>query len=56
MNNTNKEIPDPKKHKTVSLVKSTIRMIGYILLIYSIPTSIGVLVLSEVLGVMEEMV
>jgi hypothetical protein len=53
-------VPDPKKHLVVSLVKSGIRIVGYLLLLgipsqYAIAASI-ILVLSEVVGIVEELV
>ena len=48
--------PDAKKHQILSFIKSGIRIFGYILLAVDIPTAIVVLVLSEVLGIFEELV
>lgn len=53
-------VPDPKKHLVVSLVKSGIRIVGYLLLL-GIPSSWAiaasvVLVASEVVGIVEELV
>ena len=52
--------PDPKKHLIVSLVKSGIRIGGYLLLLgipssWAIAASI-VLIASEVVGILEELV
>ena len=52
--------PDPKKHLVVSLMKSGIRIIGYLLL-FGIPSSWAygaaiVLIASEVVGIVEELV
>jgi len=41
-------------HKKISLIKSTLRLIGYLLLLVQPTWAIGVLVLSEVLGILEE--
>jgi hypothetical protein len=51
-----KHMPNQKRHKIVSLIKSTIRIAGYVLIPYSIPLSVSVLVLSEVVGIIEELV
>lgn len=48
--------PDPKKHQLVSFVKSAVRIAGYILLGYNIPLGITILVLSELIGIAEELV
>lgn len=55
-----KYVPDPKMHLIVSLVKSGIRIIGYLLLlgIHSPWATIAsiVLIASEVVGIGEELV
>tara|TARA_R110001632_G_scaffold107392_1_gene217022 strand:+ start:324 stop:479 length:156 start_codon:yes stop_codon:yes gene_type:complete len=48
--------PDPKLHQQVSFLKSAVRIIGYILLPFSITTAMLALVLSEVIGIFEELV
>lgn len=48
--------PDPKKHQIISFVKSLIRIIGYIVLLYDIPLAVFTLVLSEAIGIYEELV
>ena len=57
---TNKENsmkqPDPKLHQQVSFIKSAVRIVGYILLPFSITTAMLALVLSEVIGIFEELV
>ena len=50
------KIPDPKLHQAISFLKSAIRIIGYGCLLYDIKTGVIVLVASEVIGVIEEMV
>ena len=52
----NKHIPDPRKHKIISLIKSLIRIAGYTLLLINLPIAVGVLILSEVLGIIEELI
>ena len=51
-----KHMPNQRLHKIVSLIKSTIRIGGYLLIPISIPTAVGVLVLSEIIGIIEELV
>jgi hypothetical protein len=52
----NQKIPDPKKHQTISFIKSGIRILGYFLFLYNIEVALGVLVLSEGIGIYEELV
>ena len=49
-------MPDQKKHLIVSLVKSGTRLVGYSLLLYSLPIAVFVLILSELIGIIEELV
>lgn len=48
--------PDAKKHQIISFIKSGIRIIGYILIPFNLPWAAGVLVFSEIIGILEEMV
>lgn len=50
------EQPDASKHQIVSFVKSTIRIIGYCFLPFSLITATILLILSEVVGIVEELV
>jgi hypothetical protein len=50
------KIPDPKKHQTISFIKSGIRILGYFLLPFNILIGAGVLILSEIVGIYEELV
>lgn len=49
-------IPDPKKHQTISFIKSGIRILGYFLLPFNLLLGAGVLILSEIVGIYEELV
>jgi len=49
-------MPDQKKHQIVSFIKSGVRLFGYGLLLYSVPIAVGVLILSEAIGIIEELV
>ena len=48
--------PDAKKHQIVSFIKSGIRILGYILIPFNLFWAAGILVLSEVVGIIEELV
>jgi len=48
--------PDAKKHQIISFIKSGIRIVGYILIPFSLSWAAGVLVFSEIIGIVEEMV
>ena len=50
------EYPDAKKHQIVSFIKSGVRIFGYLLIPFSLPLAAGVLVLSEIIGIIEELV
>ena len=49
-------MPDQKKHQIISFIKSGIRILGYGLLLYSVPITVGVLIFSELIGIVEELV
>ena len=48
--------PDAKKHQLISFIKSGIRIAGYICIPYSILAAVILLVISEVIGIVEELV
>ena len=50
------DYPDAKKHQLVSFVKSAIRLLGYVLLPFDLEVAVGVLVVSELIGIAEELV
>ena len=50
------QLPDAYLHQKISFVKSSLRLAGYGLLLYSLPIAVGVLILSEVIGIIEELV
>ena len=50
------EYPNAKKHQTISFVKSWIRIIGYFFIPFSLITATIILVISEVIGIIEELV
>jgi hypothetical protein len=49
-------IPNLGLKRVISLVKSIIRILGYSILPFSLEYSIGVLIFSEILGILEELV
>jgi hypothetical protein len=48
--------PNQKWHRIISFIKSTIRIAGYILIPIDLISATIVLVLSEVVGIIEELV
>ena len=48
--------PDAKKHQIVSFVKSGIRIVGYCLIPFNLFAAALILVISEAVGIMEELV
>ena len=52
----NMRYPDPNKHQIVSFIKSAIRILGYGLLPFNLVASVIFLILSEIIGIYEELV
>jgi hypothetical protein len=50
------DYPDATKHQKISFIKSGIRILGYILLPFNLVMSVILLILSEVVGIIEELV
>ena len=50
------DYPDAKRHQIVSFIKSGIRIIGYIFIPFNLTLSAFLLILSEVVGIIEELV
>jgi hypothetical protein len=50
------ELPDARKHQIISFIKSGVRILGYGLLVINLPIAVGVLILSEIIGIVEELV
>ena len=48
--------PDAKKHQIISFIKSGVRILGYVFLPIDLVTSTIILILSEVIGIYEELV
>ena len=53
---TRYKYPDAKKHQIVSFIKSGIRILGYGLLPFNLVASVIFLILSEIVGIIEELV
>jgi hypothetical protein len=50
------DYPDAKKHQVVSFIKSGVRIAGYLALLISLPWAVALLVVSEIIGILEELV
>ena len=50
------KMPNQKWHQIVSFIKSGVRIVGYILIPYDLVIAASVLVFSEVIGIIEELV
>tara|TARA_Y100001938_G_scaffold8229_1_gene10109 strand:+ start:443 stop:598 length:156 start_codon:yes stop_codon:yes gene_type:complete len=48
--------PDAKKHQIISFIKSGVRLLGYIFLPFDLYIAMGILLVSEVIGIIEELV
>ena len=55
-NDNKQQLPDARKHQIISFIKSAIRIVGYILIPVDLISAMLVLVLSEVVGIFEELV
>jgi hypothetical protein len=50
------QMPDQKWHRRISFLKSGIRIIGYLAIPVNIAAAVSLLVVSEVVGIIEELV
>ena len=50
------KLPDPKKHQVISFIKSGIRILGYLFIPFDLGAAVALLVVSEAVGIVEEMV
>jgi hypothetical protein len=50
------KLPDPKLHQIISFVKSGVRILGYVFIPFNIGVAVTLLIVSEVIGVVEELV
>jgi hypothetical protein len=49
-------MPNQKWHKIMSFIKSSIRITGYILIPFDLTSAAFVLIFSEIVGILEELV
>ena len=50
------KLPDPKLHQIISCVKSGVRILGYLFIPFNIGVAVTLLIVSEGIGIVEEMV
>ena len=51
-----KFMPDQKLHQQISFFKSGVRIVGYFFIPFNLVAATALLILSEVIGIIEEMV
>ena len=51
-----KHVPNPFWHKVMSFIKSSIRITGYAFIPFDLATAAAVLIFSEIVGILEELV
>ena len=51
-----KQLPDAEWHQKISFVKSGIRILGYIFIPFNISVAVTLLIVSEAVGIIEELV
>ena len=51
-----KQQPDANMHQKISFIKSGVRILGYAFIPFSLVTATILLILSEVIGIIEELV
>jgi hypothetical protein len=49
-------MPNQKWHKIISFIKSGVRILGYAFLPFDLVIATGILIFSEVIGIVEELV
>ena len=50
------QMPDQKWHRRISFLKSGIRIVGYVFIPFNLLTATVLLIISEVVGIIEELV
>ena len=50
------KLPDPRLHQIISFVKSGVRILGYIAIPLNIGVAVTLLIVSEAIGIVEELV
>jgi hypothetical protein len=56
MEEKKQQLPDAKKHQIISFIKSGIRISGYVILPFNLEIAALVLIFSEIVGIVEELV
>lgn len=56
MSKKQQQLPDARKHQIISFIKSGVRILGYAFIPFSLEIATGVLILSELIGIIEELV
>ena len=51
-----KKLPDARAHQIISFFKSGVRILGYFLLLVDLEVAVTFLILSEMVGIIEELV
>ena len=52
----NAQMPDQKWHRRISFFKSGIRIVGYVFIPFNLIAATALLVVSEIVGIIEELV
>ena len=50
------QMPDQKWHRRISFIKSGIRIVGYVFIPFNLITATALLIISEAVGIIEELV
>ena len=50
------QMPDQKWHRRISFLKSGIRIVGYVFIPFNLIAATALLVVSEIVGIIEELV
>jgi hypothetical protein len=50
------KMPNQRWHQIISFIKSGVRIVGYGFLPFNLPIAAGVLIFSEIIGIIEELV
>ena len=50
------KLPDPRLHQIISFVKSGVRIVGYLFIPFNIGVAVTLLIVSEAVGIIEELV
>ena len=50
------KLPDPRLHQIISFIKSGVRILGYLFIPFNIGVAVTLLIVSEAVGIIEELV